>query len=157
VKWAGKRVLLTGAAGGLGPVTGQAVLDRGATLAISARSQAELEEGFALLSPTDRVVRLAPGSLTDSGFRADLVAEAVNRLGGVDILINNAGIEAIGHLDRTDPVVIDESVLVNLAAVMDLRPRGQHGLARRSRHTAIPVRLRRYQGGGHWIHPIDPR
>jgi short-subunit dehydrogenase len=120
VKWAGKRVLLTGAAGGLGPVTGQAVLDRGATLAISARSQAELEEGFALLSPTDRVVRLAPGSLTDSGFRADLVAEAVNRLGGVDILINNAGIEAIGHLDRTDPVVIDESVLVNLAAVMDL-------------------------------------
>ena len=120
MKWAGKRVLLTGAAGGLGPVTGQAVLDRGATLAISARSQAELEEGFALLSPTDRVVRLAPGSLTDSGFRADLVAEAVNRLGGVDILINNAGIEAIGHLDRTDPVVIDESVLVNLAAVMDL-------------------------------------
>lgn len=101
-------------------MTGQAVLDHGATLAVSAMNQAELEAGFALLSPTDRVVRLTPGSLTDAGFRADLISEAVDRLGGVDILINNAGIEAIGHLDRTAPGLIDESVLVNLAAVMDL-------------------------------------
>ena len=118
--WAGKRVLLTGAAGGLGPVTGQAVLDRGATLAVTAMSQAELDAGTAGLRPGDRVVRLAPGSLTDAAFRADLVTEAAGLLGGVDILINNAGIEAIGHLDRTTQGVIDESVLVNLAAVMDL-------------------------------------
>lgn len=120
MRWPGKRVLLTGAAGGLGPVTGQAVLDRGATLAVTAMSSAELDAGLAGLRPADRVIRLAPGSLTDAGFRANLVTEAAGRLGGVDILINNAGIEAIGHLDRTGQGVIDESVLVNLAAVMDL-------------------------------------
>jgi short-subunit dehydrogenase len=118
--WSGKRVLLTGAAGGLGPVTGQAVLDRGATLAVTAMSSSELDAGTARLRSSDRVTRLASGSLTDAGFRADLVAEATARLGGVDILINNAGIEAIGHLDQIAPAVIDESVLVNLAAVMDL-------------------------------------
>lgn len=120
MNWAGKRVLLTGAAGGLGPVIGQAVLARGAVLGVSAMTRAELEGALAVLGPTDRVVPLSPGSLTDPAFRAALVTEATARLGGVDILINNAGIEAIGHLERTAPGVIDQSVSVNLGAVMDL-------------------------------------
>ena len=120
MKWTGKRVLLTGVAGGLGPVIGQAALDRGATLAVSAMLAAELESAVALLGRADRVVCLSPGSLTEAGFRAALVDEVTGRIGGVDILINNAGIEAIGHLERARAEVIDQSVAVNLAAVMDL-------------------------------------
>ncbi len=126
--WQGRRVLLTGAAGGLGPAIGAAVVDQGAILGLTARTARELDEAVALIGHPGALRILAPGDLTSDRFRAELIDEAVGAMGGVDILINCAGVEVNGHFERTPPGVIELSLAVNLEAAMDLTRRVLPGM-----------------------------
>ena len=77
--------LITGASRGLGRVTARALADRGWSLVVDARRDADLADATREIP---RVVAI-PGDVTDPGHRADLVA-AVQRLGPLDVLVNNA-------------------------------------------------------------------
>jgi len=85
----GARVIVTGASSGIGRATARALVRAGAQVVLASRQRERLEElaqeleGRPLVVPTD--VREA------SSVRA-MVAEAVAALGGVDVLINNAGV-----------------------------------------------------------------
>ena len=79
----GSRVLLTGASSGIGRELAKELLGRGAVVAVAARRRSLLEElGAPVVIETD---------LSQRGAAAEMAAEALERLGGVDVLINNAG------------------------------------------------------------------
>src|SRR4051794_9355404 len=88
----GRNVLLTGASGAIGAEVARRLAARGARLCISARRTGlldELAEAIARDGGTRPVV--AAADLGRRGEAADLARRASDALGGVDVLINNAG------------------------------------------------------------------
>ena len=100
---AGRRALITGGDSGIGRAVALAYVREGAAVAINylpaeetdARSLADLVE-----AEGGTLVRL-PGDLTDEAFCTRLVADASDRLGGLDILVLNAGKQV------TQPTIAD--------------------------------------------------
>jgi len=105
----GKRVLLTGATGGLGRAIAVAIADRGGTLILSARRREELEELAAGL-PGEHSV--AVSDLAEPGAAERLVAEARQ----VDILVANAGLPGTGVIEDFSTDEIARAIRVNLEA-----------------------------------------
>jgi NAD(P)-dependent dehydrogenase (short-subunit alcohol dehydrogenase family) len=120
---AGKRVLITGAARGIGALTAQRLHERGARVALLGL-EPELLEAIAAECGS------APWFECDVADRAGVdvaVAEAVERLGGLDVAIANAGIGAQMTLIDGDPDVWDKTLAVNLAGTYNLvRAAGPH-------------------------------
>ena len=104
---AGKRVLLTGATGGIGGAAARALAARGASVVVTGRRAEPLEALAAELGGRAVVVDLA-----DPDAPARLVEEA----GEVDALVANAGLPASGELDSFSVAEIDRALTVNLRA-----------------------------------------
>jgi 3-oxoacyl-[acyl-carrier protein] reductase len=89
----GKSVIITGAGTGLGAATAIALARRGANIAVNYASSAEAAETVAQSCRAEGVnafaVKASVAEFTDC---ERLVADTVRELGGVDVLINNAGI-----------------------------------------------------------------
>ena len=87
---AGKRVLLTGASSGIGEAAAEKLARRGAVLAVVARREDRLAELVKRITDAGGTAYAFPCDLSDLDA-IDAVAAAVeDRLGGIDILINNA-------------------------------------------------------------------
>ncbi len=82
--------LITGASRGLGLALARELASRGWALVIDARREQPLFAAREALAPLTRVEAI-PGDITDPRHRADLAAAAA-RLGGLDAVVNNAGI-----------------------------------------------------------------
>jgi 3-oxoacyl-[acyl-carrier protein] reductase len=90
---AGKKALVTGATGGIGQAIVQALLVQGAEVAISGTSAEKLA---ALHSTLRGKIVALPCRLDDAEAVAALVPQAEEALGGLDVLVNNAGITRDG-------------------------------------------------------------
>ena len=101
----GRRVLVTGASRGIGEAIAREAATRGARLALVARRPGPLE---ALAQELDATAY--PADLSDPATPARLVEE----VGPVDVLVNNAGLDAVGEFVATDPDAIGEIFQVNL-------------------------------------------
>jgi NAD(P)-dependent dehydrogenase (short-subunit alcohol dehydrogenase family) len=77
--------LITGASRGLGRATARALADRGWSLVVDARREADLADAVRGLPDAVAIA----GDVTSAGHRARIVAE-VNRVGRLDLLVNNA-------------------------------------------------------------------
>jgi NAD(P)-dependent dehydrogenase (short-subunit alcohol dehydrogenase family) len=121
--------LITGASSGFGRAIADAALARGDSVVVAARKIDALED----LGPRERVhlVRL---DVTDPGQRDAAVAQAVERFGQVDVLVNNAG--------RTQVGAVEETTDEELRALFDL-----HFFAPAALTRAVLPHMRR-QGGG---------
>jgi gluconate 5-dehydrogenase len=87
----GKTALITGGSRGLGLQIAEALGEQGATLVLSSRKQADLDEAVAhLKSRGIEATAIAADVSQESAINA-LVSEAIKRLGHIDILVNNAG------------------------------------------------------------------
>ncbi|MFI6599305.1 SDR family NAD(P)-dependent oxidoreductase [Nonomuraea sp. NPDC050536] len=83
-------VIVTGSSSGMGLDIARAFLERGANIVLNGRDPDRLAKAAALLGSSERLAAVAG----DIGARATgeaLVAAAVERFGGVDVLVNNAG------------------------------------------------------------------
>ncbi len=104
----GKRVLLTGATGGLGNAIAKAFADEGAILILSSRKAAELEAlADSLVGSSHRTI---VSDLAEPGASEKLVAEA----GEFDVLVANAALPASGRLDGFSQIEIQRALRVNL-------------------------------------------
>lgn len=89
----GKSVIITGAGTGLGAATALALARRGANIAVNYASSAEAAEKVAEACRAEGVKALTvKASVADFADCQRLVAESVAALGGVDVLVNNAGV-----------------------------------------------------------------
>jgi NAD(P)-dependent dehydrogenase (short-subunit alcohol dehydrogenase family) len=93
----GKHVLITGGARGLGLVMARQLRDAGARLTICSRTGEQLDRAAAELGPDAHAVEC---DVTDRGRVAELVAVARQRLGPIDVLVNNAGVIRVGPVEE---------------------------------------------------------
>ncbi|HOJ20620.1 MAG TPA: SDR family NAD(P)-dependent oxidoreductase, partial [Armatimonadota bacterium] len=109
----GKSALVTGGGRGIGRATALALARQGCAVAVCARTREEVEE-------TARQVRAAGGKAlaftADVSLEADaerVVAETISQFGGLDILINNAGVFVLASVLETPVEEWDRLMAVN--------------------------------------------
>lgn len=114
----GARVLLIRGSRGIGPFIARALLAQGASVTLAARSADDLE-GVRHSIGSDRVTTVA-GDVTSQEDREAMVAEAEAAFGPTDVLVNNAGIEAILPFAEYTEDDIHAMVATNLDAPIQL-------------------------------------
>ena len=108
-----KTILVTGAASGIGLAAARRFLDEGARVVMLDIDEAKLKEAAANL-PQDRVV-VQVGDTADKATAAAAVKAAVDKFGGLHILINNAGVATEGDITKTSEEDFDRVMSVNVA------------------------------------------
>ncbi|MEV0125498.1 SDR family oxidoreductase [Streptomyces sp. NPDC050703] len=98
--------IITGASKGLGRALGAGLAENGWDLVLDARTASVLDESAEELRSYGTRVEALPGDVTDAGHRAELVA-AARRLGGLDLLVNNASALGAEPLVRLDGLALD--------------------------------------------------
>ncbi len=118
VRYEGKVALVTGAAAGIGRATAERLAREGAALLLADLPGTGLEEVAAGLRATGARVLTSPADVSrESDFEA-LVARAEAELGGLDLLVNNAGIEgAVAPIESYPLDVFDRVLAVNVRGV----------------------------------------
>ncbi|MGV9711536.1 SDR family oxidoreductase [Gordonia sp. NPDC003424] len=96
----GRRILITGASSGIGLATARMLAEEGARLALCARDEQRLRAATADLAELTEVVT-ASCDVTDRASVDTFVGQAVDRLGGLDGLVCNAGRSLMRTLDET--------------------------------------------------------
>jgi len=87
----GKCAFVTGASRGIGRVIAVALADAGADVALVARSADGLAETAEAIAAVGRKALVIPTDVTGQEAVADAAAQAIDQLGHVDIVVNNAG------------------------------------------------------------------
>ena len=99
----GKVALVTGASSGIGEATAEALAAAGAAVAIGARRTDRLEDLAARLRAGGATVLALELDVSDERACADAVARTRAELGGLDVLVNNAGVMLLGTIVGADP------------------------------------------------------
>lgn len=109
-----QRVLITGSSKGIGRATAERFLRAGAQVVLNGRREAELEATREQLSNIGPKLHVVAGDVSDAASAADTVSAAVAKLGGLDVLVNNAGIAMRGRFDETAPSVWERVFATNV-------------------------------------------
>ncbi|MEM6382684.1 MAG: bifunctional aldolase/short-chain dehydrogenase [Pseudomonadota bacterium] len=113
----GQIVLVTGAASGIGLATAQAFANQGAALVLADRDGHSLEAAVESIGADCLAVET---DLTEPGAADDIVAEAVLRFGGVDLLVSNAGYAPQGMLSDLEDEAVRASFELNFFAHLSM-------------------------------------
>lgn len=118
---AGMRGVLTGASSGIGRALAERLLTAQARLVLVARREDRLRELVDKLSNSAREnVAIVTGDITSAEVRAEAMHTSIDRFGGLDLLINNAGIGAQGRFIEADPERVRRIFEVNFFALVEL-------------------------------------
>ena len=109
----GRAVLVTGASRGIGKATAQAFLAGGARVAINGRTEESVAKAIAELGDHDRLVA-APGDVATAAGCEAVVDAALDALGGMDVLINNAGVFERAPMAESDEALWDSIIDINV-------------------------------------------
>lgn len=116
---AGSRVLITGASQGIGRALAQQAANTGARVLAVARSADLLDELVQQVRAEGGFVEGVLGDITQPADRRRMVEAAQRYCGGLDILINNAGIGATGHFADVAPERLRKIMEVNFFALAE--------------------------------------
>lgn len=132
-KLTGKVALVTGGSKGIGLAAARRLAEDGAAVVISASGAEAIEQAAAALrgEGLDQVIGVA-ADVRDAQQVADAVARAVAEFGGLDILVNSAGVQRYGTVETTSQETWDEVFAINVGgmylasryAIPELRRRG---------------------------------
>lgn len=118
--------LVTGGASGIGAATARLLAERGARVAVLDRTVEGAPEGVLTL----------PCDVTDAGGVDEAVTTAADRLGGLDIVVNNAGIGAVGDVSQNDDAEWARVFDVNVTGIARVT-RAALPRLRASRHACV--------------------
>lgn len=108
-----KRVLVTGGTRGIGRGAVAAFLDAGARVAVNGRTPHSTSSGMAALGSNEKLVP-APGDVATAAGCKAIIDAAIEGLGGLDILVNSAGVGESRSIEEIDEATWDEMLDVNL-------------------------------------------
>lgn len=113
-----KVFIVTGASSGIGKVTALMAAARGAKVTLVARREQELKNITAQMD--NRAFELVPADLTKEEDRLKVVDRTTTRFGGVDVLVNAAGIIGNGTIENTTLEQWDRMMDINLRSIFRL-------------------------------------
>jgi short-subunit dehydrogenase len=117
---AGLRVLVTGASQGIGRALAAAAAKRGGKVIASARSAELLDELVKEVRTAGGTIEAVVSDITSPADRQKLVEAADRYFGGLDVLINNAGIGATGHFMDSKPDTLRQIFETNFFALCEV-------------------------------------
>ena len=129
----GRRVAITGASSGIGAASAELLASEGAAVAVGARREERLTELVERISGAGGRAEAIPLDVADEASARSFVEGAAERLGGLDGLVNNAGVMLLGPIDGADTDTWRRMVDVNVLGLLYCT------------HAALPI-LR--EGGG---------
>jgi NAD(P)-dependent dehydrogenase (short-subunit alcohol dehydrogenase family) len=132
IELSGRIAIVTGAGRGIGRAVALKLAKAGADVCATARSLEEIEQTARMVRETGRRALTVAGDATRSAVAAEVVARTVADLGGLHILVNNAGIELPKPLIETTEdeynLVMDTNVK---SMVLFTQAAGPHLIAQR--------------------------
>jgi 3-oxoacyl-[acyl-carrier protein] reductase len=131
---AGRRVVVTGSSRGLGRAFALALAAEGASVVVNGTNAALVDGVVADITAAGGTAVGCVGSVADDAVAERLVATCVERFGGIDAVVNNAGIVRDRTLLKMTPAEFDEVIAVNLRGTWSV-----------SRHAALAMKD---HGGG---------
>ncbi len=112
----GNNALVTGASSGMGEEIARAFAAAGAKVTIVGRNEERLEANRATIEDAGGDAIAVVRDLTEDGAPAEVVEEAADAMGGIDILANVAGVMALGPLEDHTPESFDSQFATNVRA-----------------------------------------
>src|SRR5262249_4711887 len=116
----GLRLLITGASGGIGRCVAEQAARRGARLALAARSTAKLQALAEELRRHGTDALPVTAGVTIDADRRRLLPAVADHFGGLDVLVNNAGVASFGHFAEGTEAILRQVMEVNFFAPAEL-------------------------------------
>jgi short-subunit dehydrogenase len=116
----GLRLLITGASSGIGRSLAEQAVRAGARVVLAARSAGPLDAAVAELARDGQEALAVAADVTDPTGRQRLLDAAVARFGGLDVLVNNAGVGSWGHFAGGSEAILRQVMEVNFFAAAEL-------------------------------------
>jgi short-subunit dehydrogenase len=116
----GRVVLVTGASRGIGRRTAEQLGRHGARLAVTGRSAGELESLAKRIREGGTEVEVFPADLADPAAREGLIRDVVTRFGGLDVLINCAGVASFGEFATSNERILRRVMEINFFVPAEL-------------------------------------
>ncbi|MFC1747457.1 SDR family oxidoreductase [Pseudomonadota bacterium] len=117
----GKRVLVTGATGGIGRHIASELARQDAIVTLVGRNIEALNQlKETLMTTTSAEVHAISADISSSSDHQQLLANVRKTMGGVDLLINNAGVVDFHDFSQQDPAMIEQIYQTNLIAPVQL-------------------------------------
>ncbi len=135
----GLRGIVTGASGGIGAAIARQLIANGARVLLIARREDRLQALANECRGAGGQVETLAGDITDPQVRAAAIARCQERFGGLDLLVNNAGIGALGRFVDADAGRLTKIMEVNFFAAVELTRVALPAL--RAGHTPIVVNV----------------
>jgi NAD(P)-dependent dehydrogenase (short-subunit alcohol dehydrogenase family) len=131
-EFSGKVAIVSGGARGIGRAAARKLAGEGASVVICSDREEQVEETVAALREEGLEVRGVRADVTSSADMKKLMDLAIETYGGVDVLVNSAGVQRYGTVVETEGEVWDEVLDVNLKgiylasryAIPEMRKRG---------------------------------
>jgi short-subunit dehydrogenase len=117
---AGSRVAITGASSGIGQALARELAAQRALLILNGRREEKLRQLADELGQQGAKVAVVVGDVTEPLVRQTIVDRADQQFGGLDVLVNNAGIGALGRFADAAPERLREIMEVNFFALSEM-------------------------------------
>ncbi|HYO39289.1 MAG TPA: SDR family NAD(P)-dependent oxidoreductase [Nocardioidaceae bacterium] len=115
---AGSTALVTGASSGIGEATARHLAALGADVALVARRRDRIQQLASELEGADRRTAVLVADVTERGQAEGAVQDTVDRLGRLDVLVNNAGVMLLGPVQDAPVEEWEQMVQVNVLGLL---------------------------------------
>jgi clavulanate-9-aldehyde reducatase len=133
----GRKAVVTGASSGIGAATASALASEGAQVALGARRKERLDELVEQIEGDGGSAHAFEVDISDEGAARGFIESAAEQMGGLDVLVNNAGVMLLGPVGGADTDEWRRMVGVNVLGLLYCT------------HAALPAMQE--GGGGHIV------
>jgi NADP-dependent 3-hydroxy acid dehydrogenase YdfG len=114
----GRKALITGASSGIGEATALAMVAEGAAVALGARRKDRLDDLVSRIEAEGGTAVAIEADIAEQAQAENLIETAHAQLGGLDCLVNNAGVMLLGPLQGADPADWRRMIEVNCLGLL---------------------------------------